>query len=90
VYSADYGTSRSISVVDTDDWTSKTFTVPGMDRGSGIVVGPDGDHAFVTGWYDAHIYRVGFEGTGGDPEAALRSIAKWRYRSFSRDPGDGQ
>ena len=90
VYSADYGTTRSVSVVDTTDWTSKVFMVPGMDRGSGIVAGPDGDHAFVTGWYDAHIYRIGFEGTGGDSAGALKKIAKWRYKPFSADPGDGQ
>lgn len=90
VYSADYGTTRSVSVVDTANWTSKTFMVPGMDRGSGIVAGADGEHAFVTGWYDAHIYRVGFEGTGGDPAAALAKIGKWRHKPFSADPGDGQ
>lgn len=90
VYSADYGTTRSVSVVDTADWTSKTFMVPGMDRGSGIVVGAGGEHAYVTGWYDAHIYRVGFEGTGGDPAGALKKIGKWRYKPFSADPGDGQ
>lgn len=90
VYSADYGTTRSASVVDTTDWTSRTFIVPGMDRGSGIVVGADGQHAFVTGWYDAHLYRVGFEGTGGDPEAARAKIAQWQHRPFSADPGDGQ
>ena len=90
VYSADYGTTCSASVVDTTDWTSRTFIVPGMDRGSGIVVGAGGQHAFVTGWYDAHLYRVGFEGTGGDPEAARAKIAQWQHRPFSADPGDGQ
>jgi DNA-binding beta-propeller fold protein YncE len=90
VYSADYGTTRSVSVVDTSDWTTRSFGVPGMDRGSGVVASADGRHAFVTGWYDAHIYRVGFEGSGGHPESARAKIARWLHKPFSRDPGDGQ
>jgi YVTN family beta-propeller protein len=91
VWSAEYGATRSVSVVDTTDWTARTFTVPGMDRGSGIAVSVDGEHAFVTGWYDAHVYRVGFEGTGGHPKEALAKINRgWIGRSFSPDPGDGQ
>lgn len=88
VYSADYGTTRSLSVVDTQTWTASTFAVPGMDRGCGLAVAADGEHAFVTGWYDAHVYRVGFEGTGGHPDLAARSIERWRHRAFSKDPGD--
>jgi len=90
IWSADYGLTRSVSVVDTNDWTAKVFMVPGMDRGSGIAVAPDGEHAWVTGWYDAHVYRVGFEGTGGHPSEAKAKTAKWLYRPKSRDPGDGQ
>lgn len=91
VWSAEYGGSRSVSVVDTTDWTARTFTVPGMDRGSGIAVGEGGEHAFVTGWYDAHVYRIGFEGTGGHPKEALAKINRgWIGRAFSADPGDGQ
>ena len=91
VWSAEYGGTRSVSVVDTDTWTARTFTVPGMDRGSGIAVGEGGEHAFVTGWYDAHVYRVGFEGTGGHPKESLAKITKgWLGRPFSPDPGDGQ
>lgn len=45
-----------------------------------------GEHAFVTGWYDAHVYRVGFEGTGGHPKEALAKINRgWIGRSFSPD-----
>ena len=91
VWSAEYGGSRSVSVVDTVDWTARTFTVPGMDRGSGIAVGTGGEHAFVTGWYDAHVYRVGFEGTGGHPKEAMTKITRgWLGKPFSPDPGDGQ
>jgi YVTN family beta-propeller protein len=88
-YTADYGTSRSISVVDTKTWTSRTFPVPGMDRGSGVAVAPDGKSALVTGWYDGHVYLVGFEGTGGHPGAALRYIRRWRHSPHHADPGDG-
>jgi YVTN family beta-propeller protein len=90
VWSAEYGGSRSVSVVDTTDWTARTFTVPGMDRGSGIAVGEGGEHAFVTGWYDAHVYRIGFQGTGGHPKEATAKINRWIGRPFSPDPGDGQ
>jgi YVTN family beta-propeller protein len=90
VWSAEYGGTRSVSVVDTTDWTARTFVVPGMDRGSGIAVGEGGEHAFVTGWYDAHVYRVGFEGTGGHPKEAMAKINRWIGRPFSPDPGDGQ
>jgi YVTN family beta-propeller protein len=78
VYSADYGReTNSVSVVDTSDWTSRVFTVPGMDRGSGIAVMPDGQHALVTGWYDNHVYLVGFRGTGGHPRDATSKIQAW-------------
>ena len=62
--------SNSVSVVDTTDWTATTYTVPGLDRGSGIVVYPDGKHAAVTGWCDNHVFLVGIEGTGGHPQQA--------------------
>ncbi len=75
VYSADYGPSNSVSVVDTTDWLSRTYTVPGLDRGSGIAVTRDGQHALVTGWCDNHIYLVGFVGTGGHPTETRDKIA---------------
>jgi YVTN family beta-propeller protein len=84
VFSADYGEeAHGVSVVDTTDWTARSFVVPGMDRGSGIAVTPDGEHVLVTGWYDNHVYLVGFEGKGGHPEAARRRIEGWvRHRHY--------
>jgi YVTN family beta-propeller protein len=87
VWSADYGESRSVSVVDTRDWTSRILPVPGMDRGSGVSVAPDGKHALVTGWYDGHVYLVGFEGTGGHPEEAKKKIHRWQFQPHHDDPG---
>jgi YVTN family beta-propeller protein len=89
VYSADYGESRSVSVVDTHDWTSRVFKIPAMDRGSGVAVGPDGKHALVTGWYDRHVYLVGFEGSGGHPEEAKRKMRQWQFLPKHEDPGSG-
>ncbi len=89
VYSADYGESRSMSVVDTHDWTSRIFKIPGMDRGSGVAVGPDGKHALVTGWYDRHIYLVGFEGSGGHPEESKKKMRRWQGLPFHEDGGNG-
>jgi YVTN family beta-propeller protein len=81
VWSADYGKeTNSVSVVDTEDWTARVYRVPGMDRGSGLTVYPDGKRALVTGWYDDHVYLVGFEGTGGDPSAARAKIDGWIHR----------
>lgn len=81
VWSADYGPeTNSVSVVDTQDWTARVFRVPGMDRGSGITLFPDGKRALVTGWWDSHVYLVGFEGTGGDPKAAMTKIDTWIRR----------
>lgn len=81
VWSADYGKeTNSVTVVDTEDWTARVFVVPGMDHGSGITLFPDGKHALVTGWYDDHVYLVGFEGTGGDPGAARAKIEGWIRR----------
>lgn len=81
VWSADYGKeTNSVTVVDTTDWTARVFVVPGMDHGSGITLFPDGKHALVTGWYDDHVYLVGFEGTGGDPGAARAKIEGWIHR----------
>ncbi len=78
VFSADYGReTNSVSVVDTADWTARVYTVPGMNRGSGIAVMPDGQRALVTGWYDNHVYLVGFEGTGGHPKEAQQAIQRW-------------
>jgi DNA-binding beta-propeller fold protein YncE len=81
VWSADYGKeTNSVSVVDTGDWTARVFPVPGMDHGSGLTIFPDGKHALVTGWYDNHVYLVGFEGSGGDPAAARAKIEGWIHR----------
>ncbi len=74
VYSADYGDTNSVSIVDTGDWTSTTYTVPGMERGSGIVVLPGGVRAAVTGWCDNHVYIVGIAGSGGHPQETLAKI----------------
>ena len=77
IWSADYGKeTNSVTVVDTEDWTARVFAVPGMDHGSGLTIYPDGKHALVTGWYDNHVYLVGFEGTGGDPSQAARARAQ--------------
>jgi YVTN family beta-propeller protein len=81
VFSADYGKeTNSVSIIDTADWTTRVYTIPGMDRGSGIAVMPDGQHALVTGWYDNHVYLIGFEGTGGHPREAMQSIQRWIRR----------
>jgi DNA-binding beta-propeller fold protein YncE len=92
VYSADYGEeSHSVSVVDTTDWTARVFTVPGMDRGSGIAIAEDGQHALVTGWFDNHVYLVGFTGTGGHPKEALQKIETWAHRRhYHPPPTEGQ
>jgi YVTN family beta-propeller protein len=88
VYSADYGEGRSVSVVDTADWTARVFPIQAMDRGSGVAVMPDGRHALVTGWYDGHVYLVGFEGTGGHPEESKRRMRRWQFTPRHPDPGD--
>lgn len=81
IWSADYGKeTNSVTVVDTEDWTARVFPVPGMDRGSGLTIFPDGKRALVTGWYDDHVYLVGFEGTGGDPAGARKKIDGWIRR----------
>jgi YVTN family beta-propeller protein len=81
VWSADYGKeTNSVSVVDTQDWTARVYSVPGMDRGSGLTLYPDGKRALVTGWYDNHVYLVGFEGSGGDPQVARAKIDGWIRR----------
>jgi YVTN family beta-propeller protein len=89
VYSADYGESRSVSIVDTKDWTARVLKIPGMDRGSGVSVAPDGKHALVTGWYDRHVYLVGFEGSGGHPEEAKKKMRRWQFSPRHDDGGDG-
>lgn len=74
IWSADYGKeTNSVSVIDTADWTARVFSVPGMDHGSGLTIYPDGMHALVTGWYDNHVYLVGFEGSASDPAAPQRA-----------------
>ncbi len=88
VYSADYGEGRSVSVVDTHDWTARVFPIAAMDRGSGVAVAPDGQHALVTGWYDGHVYLVGFEGTGGHPDESKRKMRRWQFTPRHPDPGD--
>lgn len=81
VWSADYGKeTNSVSVVDTRDWTARVYRVPGMDHGSGLALFPDGTRALVTGWWDSHVYLVGFEGTGGDPKIARAKIEGWIRR----------
>lgn len=81
VWSADYGhETNSVSVVDTADWTARVYAVPGLDHGSGLTLYPDGKRALVTGWWDSHVYLVGFQGTGGDPTAARQKIAGWLQR----------
>jgi YVTN family beta-propeller protein len=72
--------TNSVSVIDTEDWTARVFRVPGMDHGSGLTIYPDGKHALVTGWYDNHVYMVGFEGSGGDPGGARAKIDGWIRR----------
>ncbi len=88
VYSADYGESRSVSIVDTQDWSSRIVPIQAMDRASGIAVAPDGKHALVTGWYDGHVYLVGFEGTGGHPEQSKKKMRAWQFVARHPDPGD--
>ncbi len=88
VYTADFGESRSISVVDTHDWTSRILKIPGMDRGSGVAVAPDGKHALVTGWFDNHVYLVGFEGTGGHPEESKAKMRRWQFKPHHEEGGD--
>jgi DNA-binding beta-propeller fold protein YncE len=77
VYSADYGPSHSVSIVDTTDWSATTYPVPGMDRGSGVTVLPGGRRVAVTGWCDNHVYIVGIAGSGGHPQETLAKIHKW-------------
>lgn len=77
IWSADYGKeTNSVTVVDTDDWTARVFPVPGLDHGSGLTIYPDGKHALVTGWYDNHVYLVGFEGTAADPGGTAKARAQ--------------
>src|SRR3984885_14721585 len=91
VYSADYGEeAHGVSVLDTTDWTARTFSVPGMDRGSGIAIAEDGAHALVTGWYDNHVYLVGFEGKGGHPKEARQRIEGWVRHRHYRPPPDAE
>ena len=86
VYSADYGPSNSVSIVDTTTWTATTYTVPGLDRGSGLTVYADGKHAAVTGWCDNHVFLVGIEGTGGHPKEALAKMSAPRPHGVCTQP----
>lgn len=63
VFTANYGGS-SVTIVDTTDWSTRTLDVPGMDAASGIVAARSGVRAYVTGWYDNHVYEVGVAGSG--------------------------
>ena len=88
VYSADYGPSNSVSIVDTGDWSASTYTVPGMDRGSGITVLPGGRRAAVTGWCDNHVYIVGIQGSGGHPAETLAKIGRTPHgHCTTQEPG---
>ncbi len=83
IHAVDTATEKvvhTLHVGSSEDWTARVFTVPGMDRGSGLTIYPDGKRALVTGWYDDHVYLVGFEGTGGDPKAARAKIDGWIRR----------
>ncbi len=62
IFSANYG-GHSVSIVDTTDWTVRTMEVPVMDHASGIVCARSGVRAFITGWYDDHLYAVDAEGS---------------------------
>ena len=42
----------------------------------------------MTGWYDGHVYLVGFQGTGGHPEEAKAKMRKWQFVPRHPDPGD--
>ncbi|MDB4941517.1 MAG: cell surface protein [Labilithrix sp.] len=77
IWSADYGKeTNSVTVVDAADWTARVYAVPGLDHASGLTLYPDGKHALVTGWYDNHVYLVGFEGSGADPGQPDRARAR--------------
>jgi DNA-binding beta-propeller fold protein YncE len=86
VWSADYGSASTVSVVDTTDWTAKVYPVPGMDRGGAVAVAADGHHALVAGWYDEHVYLVGFRGEGGHPREALAAVQGWVNVPRQPDP----
>jgi NADH dehydrogenase len=40
----------------------------------------------VTGWFDNHVYLVGFEGTGGHPTETLKKIETWVNRPHTHPP----
>jgi YVTN family beta-propeller protein len=72
VATADYGGS-TVTLVDTDDWTTRSVELPTMDHASGIVAARAGHRFFVTGWYDNHVYAVG-------ADAGRRFVASERER----------
>ncbi|MDP3274200.1 MAG: YncE family protein [Deltaproteobacteria bacterium] len=84
VFSADYGGS-SVSLVDTQDWSSATLDVPWMDHGSGVVAARRGHRFYATGWYDNHVFAVDFSQgiTGLTPSDAMRALTL-RRRDFHR------
>jgi YVTN family beta-propeller protein len=75
VITADYG-GNSVTIVDTNDWSTRTADVPGLDAASGIVCGRTGMRFFVTGWYDDHLYSVGIAGTA--PHYAIDTATRQR------------
>jgi len=61
LFTANYG-GHGISLVDVSDWSARTLEIPGADHTSGVVCARSGLRAFVTGWYDYHVYAVEPEG----------------------------
>ncbi|MBN1773903.1 MAG: YncE family protein [Deltaproteobacteria bacterium] len=45
-----------VGVIDTEDGTTRYFTVRGIEKPSGLDVTPDGKRVYVTGWLDCHLY----------------------------------
>lgn len=58
VYSADFG-ATSISVMDTNDGSTRIVRIQGIKEPCGLAVLSPTEVA-VTGWLDAHIYKLGF------------------------------
>lgn len=45
-----------VGVIDTEDGTTRFFTVRGIDKPCGLDATPDGRRVYVTGWGDYHLY----------------------------------
>lgn len=45
-----------VGVIDTEDGTTRYFTVRGIEKPSGLDATPDGRRVYVTGWLDCHLY----------------------------------